>query len=189
MCDFLEFSTILIDPPWPERGGGKCKRGADRRYKVMGKRRILDAIRESDVWAPAVNCHLYLCVTNNRIPDGLWLIEQLGFRYVTCITWEKPRMGLGQYFRGKTEQIFFAVRGDGMSLRMGGNPGKDRTTSLPAPHPKGKDGRIIHSAKPEELYSLIERSSPPNRLDMFARKRRPGWAVWGDQIEEHEGGL
>jgi len=24
--------TALIDPPWPEQGGGKIKRGADRHY-------------------------------------------------------------------------------------------------------------------------------------------------------------
>ena len=26
------YSTVLADPPWPESGGGKVKRGADRHY-------------------------------------------------------------------------------------------------------------------------------------------------------------
>lgn len=30
-----QYKTIYIDPPWPERGGGKIKRGADRHYALM----------------------------------------------------------------------------------------------------------------------------------------------------------
>jgi hypothetical protein len=29
-----KYRTIYIDPPWPERGGGKIKRGADRHYSL-----------------------------------------------------------------------------------------------------------------------------------------------------------
>jgi hypothetical protein len=29
------FKTILIDPPWPEKGAGKIKRGADRHYSLL----------------------------------------------------------------------------------------------------------------------------------------------------------
>ena len=30
-----KYKTIYIDPPWPEHGGGKIKRGADRHYALM----------------------------------------------------------------------------------------------------------------------------------------------------------
>lgn len=32
------YGTILVDPPWPERGGGKIKRGADRHYSVLTRK-------------------------------------------------------------------------------------------------------------------------------------------------------
>lgn len=30
-----KYKTIYADPPWPEQGGGKIKRGADRHYPLM----------------------------------------------------------------------------------------------------------------------------------------------------------
>lgn len=37
MSDFPsgKYRTIYIDPPWPERGGGKIKRGADKHSKTF----------------------------------------------------------------------------------------------------------------------------------------------------------
>jgi hypothetical protein len=36
----MKYGTILADPPWLERGGGKIKRGADRHYPLMKTRDI-----------------------------------------------------------------------------------------------------------------------------------------------------
>ncbi len=38
-----------------------------------------------------------------------------------------------------------------------------------------------HSRKPDEQYDLIESCSPGAYLEMFARHKRPGWTVWGDE--------
>jgi N6-adenosine-specific RNA methylase IME4 len=91
-----KYKTIYADPPWPERGGGKIKRGADRHYPLM---RIEDiaALPVTDLADPE-GCHLYLWTTNNYLPAGLEVIKSWGFRYITTITWTKDRMGLGQYF-------------------------------------------------------------------------------------------
>jgi hypothetical protein len=42
-----------------------------------------------------------------------------------------------------------------------------------------------HSRKPDELYDLIERCSPGPYLEIFARGKRKGWDVFGDQAEEY----
>lgn len=42
------------------------------------------------------------------------------------------------------------------------------------PRVRGPDGRVRHSAKPEEAYRRIERVSPGPRLE--------GWDVWGNEI-------
>lgn len=39
-----------------------------------------------------------------------------------------------------------------------------------------------HSRKPDEMFALVERVSPGPYLEMFARRRRPGWAAMGDQV-------
>ena len=42
-----------------------------------------------------------------------------------------------------------------------------------------------HSHKPEEQYAVIDRVSGTDgpRLELFARRRQPGWDVWGNEIE------
>ena len=40
-----------------------------------------------------------------------------------------------------------------------------------------------HSHKPEEQYAVIERVSSGPYLELFARRRQPGWAAWGNQID------
>jgi N6-adenosine-specific RNA methylase IME4 len=43
--------------------------------------------------------------------------------------------------------------------------------------------RRRHSEKPEELQDAIERAYPGRRyLELFARRQRPGWTCWGDQM-------
>ena len=40
-----------------------------------------------------------------------------------------------------------------------------------------------HSRKPDQLYEIIEQCSPGKRLELFARRKRPGWDVWGNEIK------
>lgn len=85
-----EYPCLAADPPWNETGGGKCKRGADRHYPLIKKREdILRVMVQAPCWRPAANSHLWLWVTNNFLPDGLWLMGALGFRYVTNRAWAK----------------------------------------------------------------------------------------------------
>lgn len=167
-----QYGTILADPPWLERGGGKIKRGADRHYPLMHTKDIC-ALPVVDLALP--DAHLYLWVTNNFLPDGLKVMAAWGFRYVTAITWAKDKMGLGQYFRGMTEHCLFGVRGkpgyrmDAQGKRCQG------TTLIQAP-------RQRHSAKPEQLRRMIERVSPGPYLELFAREQAPGWDCLGNEI-------
>ena len=178
-----KYRCVAMDPPWTERGAGKCKRGADRHYKVMGKTRIRDAILGADVWNIATHAHLYCWVTNNKLKDGLWLVEQLGFRYVTNLDWPKNRFGIGQYFRGAHELCLFAVRGDGFHPSV-----ITKRKDLPSspletvPHVKDEKGKIVHSAKPEYFRKLMEQRTRGPRLEMFARRKVRGWTTWGDQL-------
>lgn len=60
-----QYRTILADPPWPERGGGKIKRGADRHYSLMPVAAI-SALPVAQLAHPD-GCHLYLWVTNTGV--------------------------------------------------------------------------------------------------------------------------
>jgi len=168
------YKTILIDPPWNETGGGRIKRGADRHYHLLKDHEILQEIIKSGVFSPADSCHMYLWVTNSFLKSGLFLMQALGFRYLTNLAWIKDRFGLGQYFRGQHELLLFGVKGRLPAMV------KNQPTAIMA-------NRTEHSRKPDEAYAVIEAVSPPPRLEMFARRRREGWDAWGEEIK-HEGG-
>jgi len=165
----IMYKTICIDPPWNETGGGRIKRGADRHYSLLKDHEILQEIIKSGVFDPDENCHLYLWVTNNFLESGLLLMKALGFRYVTNLVWVKDRIGLGQYFRGQHELLLFGVKG-----RLPAKVKNVPTVILAA--------RSEHSRKPEVAYAMMEAVSHPPRLEMFARRRRLGWYVWGDEV-------
>lgn len=167
------YKTILADPPWNESGGGKIKRGADKHYPLLKTKEIMSLPVSS---LADENAHLYLWVTNGHLPDGLRVMEAWGFDYKTCITWAKDRFGLGQYFRGQTEHVLFGVRGNiPYRTKSNGKRAQGRTL-ITAP-------RQEHSAKPEELRSMIQVVSPGPYIELFAREAYPGWDCWGNEVK------
>lgn len=87
--------TVELDPPWPEQGAGKIKRGADKHYNLIKKKEdILKVVLQSGVWPDwkkEDSAHCYLWVTNTYLPWGLWLMDALGFTYKTNIVWVKAK--------------------------------------------------------------------------------------------------
>ena len=175
----MTYRTIVADPPWEydrASGLGSSRAAADN-YPTMSNQAIANLpIREQ----AATDAHLYLWVTNPRIfaegRDSVSPVEILrlwGFRYVTMLTWHKlGAPGMGWYFRGDTEHVLFGVRG-----------------SLPIPPAVRESNhfaasRTIHSAKPDRFYEMVERVSPGPYLELFARRRRYGWDVWGNEAPE-----
>jgi N6-adenosine-specific RNA methylase IME4 len=174
------FSTVLADPPW---------RFANRTGKVAPEHRRLDrystmsldaikALRVKSVLAP--NAHLYLWVPNALLPDGLQVMAAWGFRYVSNIVWAKRRIdggpdgrGVGFYFRNVTELLLFGVHGSMRTLA----PGRSQVNMI-------ETRKREHSRKPDEQYDLIQACSPGAYLELFARHKRPGWTVWGDESAE-----
>jgi len=166
------YRTIYADPPWPEFGGGKITRGAQKHYPLMKVNEIAD-VQVGDV--AYRDSHMYLWTTNSFLPAALAVMKAWGFRYVTCITWLKNQIGLGQYFRGLTEHCLFGVRGNlPYRVRDDGKRAQGRTGFT-----ADKRG---HSVKPEEMRSMIELVSYGPRLELFARSVTDGWDAWGNEI-------
>ena len=160
------FSTIVLDPPWDwgDEGDADQLGRARPTYQTMP---IGELMKLPVAALAAKNSHVYLWITNRSLPKGFALLDAWGFRYITTLTWCKPSIGMGNYFRGSTEQILFGVRGS-LALKR-----KDIGTWFAARRP----GR--HSTKPPESYELIESCSPAPYLEMFSRSGRKGWTVWG----------
>ena len=166
------YRCIVADPPWLERGGGVIKRGADRHYSLMTTPSIEALLRDEILPQVADDAHLWLWVTNNYLPDGLRVIDGLGFRYVTNLAWVKDSFGLGQYLRGQHELCLLAVRGAAMVPEVRDVPSIVRCA------------KARHSQKPQAAFDAIARVSPGPRLEVFARERRAGWDAWGNEVAD-----
>ena len=174
-----KYRTIYIDPPWPERGGGKIKRGADRHYPLMTIKEIL-ALPIQDIADPD-GCHIYLWVTNTYLKDGLICLQNWGFEYKTIITWMKDRQGLGQYFRGLTEHCLFGTTPARLPYKIS-DAGK-RCQGVTGFFETKRE----HSRKPDKMREMIECVSYSPRIELFARDNFPGWDSWGNEVGERGG--
>lgn len=163
-----KFKTILADPPWEIAQKGKL--GASRHYNLMS----LEAIKNMPVTdLTEDNAHLWLWTYPAALEQSFEVVRAWGFEPKSIFTWVKPRLGLGNYLRNCTEQMIFATRGKAPikfkgQMNWGMFPVQD------------------HSHKPEEVYSIIERCSDGDYLELFARRPVPSdknWSIWGNEIK------
>ncbi|MGN0931351.1 MAG: MT-A70 family methyltransferase [Thermoguttaceae bacterium] len=185
--DFLDFTggkkfkTIYADPPW---------QFANRTGKVAPEHKRLNrysTMKLADIMAIPVSevleekAHLYLWIPNALLPEGLRVMQAWGFEYKTNLVWEKVRKdgmpdgrGVGFYFRNVTELLLFGVKGDNNRTLQ---PGRSQVNLLRAMKKE-------HSRKPDSFVELIERCSSGPYLELFARGKRAGWEMWGNQASE-----
>ena len=160
-----KYKTILADPPWDIQQKGKS-RGAIKHYNLMTLYRI-KAMPIADLVEE--NSHCWLRVTNATLEAGFDVLRAWGFTPRSIYTWVKPRLGLGVYLRNCTEHLLLGTRGKAPiqfkgQMNWGFMPLQD------------------HSHKPEEVYDIIERCSEGNYLELFARRPRHGWDIWGNEV-------
>jgi N6-adenosine-specific RNA methylase IME4 len=116
----------------------------------------------------AADARLFLWTTNRYLPAAFGVIEAWGFRYRQTLTWDKAD-ALSGSVAPNSEFLLVATRG---------SPGRLRR--LPAAvirHAQTKE----HSKKPDLFTDLIEQVSPGPYVELFARRHRLGWDVWGDE--------
>ncbi len=160
-----KYGCILNDPPWDIEQ--KNARGAIRHYSLLTLGRI-KAMPVADLLED--NAHVWLWVTNATLEHGFDVLRAWDCTPRSVFSWIKPRMGLGVYLRNATEHILLGTRGKAPILfnaqpNWGFFPVQD------------------HSHKPEEVYAIIERCSSGPYLELFARRRQPGWDAWGNEID------
>lgn len=184
------WSVIVADPPWMYQkrpglnGGGDGASGiAEREYPTMTNEEIA-ALPVSDVTTP--DAHLFMWITNPGMFGGRFsdvspaqIAAAWGFEYRTILTWVKTvsggrvdQGGMGWYFRGATEHVLYATRG------RAGIPAALRQPNV------FLAAKGAHSVKPRAFFDLVDRVIPDgNRLELFARTPRPGWAAWGNEAD------
>jgi N6-adenosine-specific RNA methylase IME4 len=186
------YRTIVADPPWSTTAG----RPLGRYVVVDGKQMFgpratssrplpYPSMSVSDICALPVSdlahrdAHLYLWTINRYVEDAYTVARAWGFRPSTLLTWAKAPMGGGlggDAYGLSTEFCLFA--------RRGSCPAKARRpTSWWSWKRPYLNGAPRHSAKPPEFAEMVGAVSPGPYLELFAREPRPGWHVWGDEVQ------
>jgi N6-adenosine-specific RNA methylase IME4 len=123
----------------------------------------------------ASDCVLFLWSTRSTLQQALELLTHWGFTYHITITWDKGSGFCMSGFNRRSELLLVGYTG------MLGNVIKQEGEFIPTVIYEAKTTR---STKPQTMYRFIEQRTIGNRIELFARKRRPGWDAWGNELEE-----
>lgn len=181
------YGAILADPPWHFDVWPLDKTGRARHPSTHYDTMSLDEIYTLPIKELAAdNCVLFMWVTWPMLQHGLQSIGAWGFTYKTCaFAWMKADvstlnmfsgpidadMKLGYWTRANSEVCLLATRGYPKRLDAGVRQG----IIEPARQ---------HSRKPDGIHERIERLVAGPYLELFARQRRPGWTVWGNETDK-----
>lgn len=162
-----KFDLILADPPWKYDFAETENREIENHYPTM-------CVEELSKLEPpaAKDCVLFMWATAPKLREALQLMEAWGFDYKTHAIWDKQKIGMGYWFRGQHELLLVGTKGKASP--------PDEKLRVPSVF-SFKRGN--HSAKPVEVYGMIESMLPnATRCEMFAREEHKGWTAWGNQL-------
>jgi N6-adenosine-specific RNA methylase IME4 len=164
------YRCAVIDPPWPYeiRDDDPSHRGV-RPYPTMSLGEISALAVASIMHTDSV---LWMWIPNFHLVQAIHvaMLRAWNFQPKTLLTWEKDRMGNGDWLRCASEHVILAVRGNPTVTLT------NQTTILRAPA-RG------HSVKPREFYDLVESLCPaPRYADLFSRQQHTDkWDCHGDE--------
>jgi len=165
-----KYKIIYADPPWKYRNNrtGGSMLPQDVYYPKMTTKEICDLPVQDISDKDSV---LFLWSTVPMIEDAFCVLKAWGFKYKTMLFWRKiMSLGLGFWFRGQVEILLMGIKGKIKAFRI------QKANIIQAKVRK-------HSQKPDEFYELIEMTGLEPKIELFARNKRPGWDVWGNEVK------
>jgi N6-adenosine-specific RNA methylase IME4 len=187
-----KFDVIVADCPWPFKDSLKMSdvaRGAEANYDTMTISDI-KGLAVKDVCNPS-GAVLCLWVPGSLLKEGLAVLEAWGFQHKQTYVWvktkkhvskqydyEKPNnmlaFGMGRLFRQTHEIALIGISNTKVYKKL-----KNRSQRSVCLAPNLK-----HSSKPDDLQNALERMFPRSKkLEMFARRVKPGWTCLGNEID------
>ena len=173
-----KYQIIYCDPPWDYKGqkqhagsGKSDTGGAIKHYPTM-KLPELKALRPMIDDLSDTDCLLFMWTSSPHLDQAIDLLKAWGFKWSTIgFVWNKMRVNPSFYTMSQCEICVIGKRGKIPQPRGA------RNIRQYIEHPREK-----HSKKPDEVRTRIEEMFPSqNKIELFARQRTKGWAVWGNE--------
>ena len=174
-----KYRIIYCDPPWNfDCNIGSTGTNVKQHYKTMSieelKRMDIKSISKKD-------SIIFMWVVDYYLKDAIDIMEKWGFKYKTiAFVWlklnknKKPVWNVGPYVGKSCEVCLLGTKGAVTKYIV------ERKKQFVATI------RGRHSEKPEKVIERIEQmfDKSENKLELFARKKREGWDVFGDEVED-----
>ena len=163
-----KYQIIYADPPWEYEFCSDPKDEIELKYPTMR----LEDIKSLKL-NTAEDCVLLLWATAPKLEEAVGVINSWGFKYRTCAVWDKEWIAMGYWFRNQHELLLVGIKGNPKVPEQ-----SNRFSSVI------REKRTKHSKKPDIVYEMIEKMFPnQNYLELFARNKRKGWNVWGNDVK------
>jgi len=191
------FRVIVADPPWRYSDSltmSDVKRGAEANYQgtmTMEQIAAVPVARLAD--KDAAVCVLW--IGNPILPFGFSILSAWGFEFKQSWHWVKTKKRLADV---EPDRVIDELEESDLAFPMGRLSRMCTETMLVGvrgkiyPHLRSKRERNVlphpslpHSCKPETLQDRLERMFPEGeRLELFARRARPGWRCLGNECPD-----
>lgn len=166
------YGVTIADPPWPyDNPKDHNPRMGSYTYQPV----TLDEIKTMPVQSLAADdAVLFLWGTWPKLPQVIEVMSAWGFEHVTGFPWVKttqagkPVYGIGSWVAGCSEYVLVCRRGHV-------SPPNEKYLGLLGPS-------LGHSRKPDSVHAIAE-TLPGPYLELFARRTRPGWTVFGNKVK------
>lgn len=177
----MTYDVVLADPPWAYTGQQDKWGAAAKFYPTMSNEDIFSFDMRSFMNDKSL---LFMWITCPKLDIAVEALAKWGLYYRgVAFVWVKTKQdGTPVKAQGVrpsvvkplTELVLVA------STIKTGRPLKlyDETICQTIFAPKQE-----HSRKPDEVHERIERMYPfATKIELFARRRRLGWDVWGNEV-------
>lgn len=206
-----KFNIICIDPPWDFSDPLKMSdvaRGASSQYPVLDFQE-LKKLKISDL--AAEDAAIAVWTPSSLLQEGLDLLKAFNFRQTQMIVWNKTvkdpfknlKNKINKLDKKDINQVFDNVNyNDFLGFGMGRLWRNCHEVALIGvrgkiyKHLKNKSQRTVHfhvnekhSKKPEHLQDQLDLMFPDEsikKIEIFARRVRPGWTCIGNEISSGE---
>jgi N6-adenosine-specific RNA methylase IME4 len=186
------YDVLLADPPWRYDFSKSDSRKIENVYDTMSlaqmeaMRGFIDSLHNGCAI-------LFMWTTAPKLADGMSLMASWGFTYKTFDVWVKVKRdkhryqlalapelegeetelyGMGYYTRVRHEPVLIGTCG-------GFSPPEPARRPVSAFYAEVSQ----HSEKPLIEHQRIEFMYPDaKRIELFARRERAGWDVWGNEV-------
>lgn len=168
------YDLNYADPPWNQTKGGLRKVRPNQNKKLDYETLTIEDIKNylSQIETPV----LFLWTIDKYLFEAQKIAEELGYKLHARFIWDKEN-GIAPAFTVRFAHEYLLWMYKSPMLKIDEKVKGKFTTIL-------REKSTKHSKKPICAYELIESLYPnAKKIEMFARNKRKGWDVWGNEVE------